>query len=114
MSGWIVKHSGGPSGAGFEAEHQCSNEDCGIRFDLSLSRQSEHDLEWKCPECNAPAPVSLMVNAMPVTIVRGNSDFSERQNKRLYDRSTAHFKKYGREEAIERQRAQFKREGMVQ
>lgn len=114
MSGWVVKTSGGPSGAGFQAEHQCSNESCGVRFDLSLASQAEHDLPWKCPDCDALAPVSLMVNAMPVTIVRGNSDFSERQNERLYKRSSEHFRKHGREEAIERQRAQFKREGMVQ
>lgn len=48
-----------------------------------------------------------------VTIVRGNSDFSERQSARLAKRSDEHFKKEGRDEAIERQRMQFKREGLV-
>lgn len=48
----------------------------------------------------------------PVTIVRGNSDFAERQSERLYKRSNEHYKREGRDEAIERQRKVFEGAGI--
>lgn len=66
----------------------------------------------KCESFNTEEYVGTM--APPKVIVEGNHDFAARQRDRLYARSSEHFKREGREEAIERQRAQFKREGMVQ
>ena len=109
--GFTIKHSGGPSGAGHIADHMCL--ECGLTFELNLASRSEHDLPWKCPDCNGEAPETLNMIAAPVTIVRGNSDFADRQNERLYKRSSEHFKREGRDEAISRQRKQFEREGMV-
>lgn len=142
MSEWTIKTRGAKPALRIE-DHQCSNPECAHVFELTLNTEEEHDLPWTCPlnchfitkgdgavlctsctvdvfdpethqPCAHLAPRTHGVASQPVTIVRGNSDFAERQHARLYDRSTAHFKKEGREEAIERQRAQFKREGMVQ
>lgn len=43
------------------------------------------------------------------TIVRGNDDFSERERERLEKRADDHWKRQGRDEAIDRERALMKR-----
>lgn len=55
----------------------------------------------------------IMSAVYGTAIVRGNSDYSERQGKRLAQRSNDHFKREGRDEAIERQRQQWKKEGFL-
>jgi rubrerythrin len=46
------------------------------------------------------------------TINKHNSDYNERERERLEKRSDAHFRKHGRDEAIERERAVLKKNGM--
>lgn len=66
-----------------------------------------------CPnQCDGDM-TRLMCAPLPAPINQANSDFSDRQRDRLEKRSTEHFKREGRDEAIERQRAQWKREGIV-
>lgn len=110
---FTIKVRGGPPPAGFRADHQCL--ECGVVWELSFRSSDDHIPHQPCPECCSCETIPVG-GAMtdPVLIVRGNHDFSERQSDRLYKRSSEHFKREGREEAIERQRAQFKREGMVQ
>lgn len=43
------------------------------------------------------------------TIVKGNDDFSERERERLEKRADDHWKRQGRDEAIDRERALMKR-----
>jgi hypothetical protein len=62
--------------------------------------------------CGGPMYVVLSA-VMGHTMVRGNSDYNERHRERLEKRSSEHFKKEGRDEAMERQRSQWKREGIV-
>ena len=111
-SGFKVRVRGGPPPAGFRADHQCF--ECGAVWELNFRTSEDHEPCQPCPECSGveTAPTNG-TGSKPVLIVRGNHDFAERQNRRLYDRSTEHFKREGRDEAIERQRMQFKREGMV-
>jgi hypothetical protein len=47
------------------------------------------------------------------TIARGNGDFADRERARLERRSEDHWRRQGRDEAIDRERALFKRHGMV-
>lgn len=47
------------------------------------------------------------------TIVKGSSDFSERERARLEKRSDDHWKRQGRDEAIDRERALMKKHGAV-
>ncbi len=78
-------------------------------------QEVEENAPCQCDVCdsfNTEEYVGTM--APPKVIVEGNHDFSERQHRRLYERSSEHFRKEGRDEAIERQREQFRREGLVQ
>jgi hypothetical protein len=51
----------------------------------------------------------------PVTIVKGNHDFADRQRDRLTERSNEHYKrKGGREASVDAQNRQWKREGVIQ
>lgn len=118
----------GAAPSSFIADHRCLT--CNSVWEVSLPTEADHDTPQLCESCAAWNLVTVhssaetrcvyntertyFYSAQPVTIVRGNSDFSERQGHRLHKRSSEHFKKEGRDEAIERQRAQFKREGMVQ
>lgn len=108
-----IKVRGGPPPAGFRADHRCF--ECGVVWELNFPSSDDHIPHQPCPECagceTAPTDGTL---TQPHLVVRGNHDFSERQSARLYDRSTEHFRREGRDEAIERQRMQFRREGMVQ
>ena len=45
-------------------------------------------------------------------ITKGNHDFSERERERLEKRADDHWKKEGRDEAIARERAMLKKNGM--
>lgn len=68
-----------------------------------------------CPVCGETETVKQKIgNTNMKVIVRGNSDYAERERARLTKRSNEHFQKKGREEGIERQRMQLKREGYVQ
>lgn len=122
---WTIKTRGAPSGAGFKANHRCN--DCWHIFEVTLPSESDHDTKQQCPACAkdmeknfGPTLYGQSWNTERTyetgaieTIVRGNSDYSERQGERLAKRSRDHFRREGHEEAIERQRAQFKREGLV-
>lgn len=46
------------------------------------------------------------------TIVKGSHDFNERERARLEKRSDDHWRRQGRDEAIERERAMLKKNGM--
>lgn len=46
------------------------------------------------------------------TIVKNNSDFNERERERLEKRQDAHWKRQGRDEAIDRERAFLKKQGV--
>jgi L-fucose isomerase-like protein len=52
-------------------------------------------------------------NGYMKTIARGNGDFADRERARLERRSEDHWRRQGRDEAIDRERALFKRHGMV-
>jgi len=47
------------------------------------------------------------------TIVKGNSDFNERERERLEKRQDDHWRRQGRDEAIDRERAFFKKHDAV-
>lgn len=47
------------------------------------------------------------------TISKGDSDFNERERERLEKRQDAHWKRQGRDEAIDRERAFLKKMGAV-
>lgn len=47
------------------------------------------------------------------TITKGNHDFSERERARLEKRADDHWKRQGRDEGIERERAMLKKHGAV-
>lgn len=47
------------------------------------------------------------------TISKQNSDFNERERERLEKRSDDHWRRQGRDEAIDRERAMLKKNGMV-
>ncbi len=54
------------------------------------------------------------LKSLPVTIVQGNHDFVHRQRDRLTIRSTDHYKRSGKTEALERQDAHWKSEGVIE
>lgn len=47
------------------------------------------------------------------TISKQNSDFNERERERLEKRSDDHWRRQGRDEAIDRERAMLKKNGMI-
>lgn len=103
----------------FKVDHRCR--DCDYLWEVTTATREEHEVNedgeavfFVCPNCDSSCTfVTWGTATAPVTIVRGNHDFSERQNERLYKRSSEHYRKEGRDEAIELQRAQFKRDGLV-
>jgi len=116
---WTYKYRGAAP-AMFIADHQCN--DCEHRWEESFPKAEDHEpvehgyqshlIGQCCPNCGRynTAPTDG-TRTKPVTIVRGNHDFAERQNKRLYERSTEHYRREGKDEAIERQRKVFKEVG---
>lgn len=64
-----------------------------------------------CPYCMRVVPFAKIVTTLrpPKTIVKGNSDYNERERARLEKRSDEHWHREGRDEAIERSRAQMKK-----
>lgn len=63
--------------------------------------------------CRGPlAQLDTVFNGRVKTIVKGNSDYNERERERLEKRSDEHWKRQGRDEAIDRERALFKKHGM--
>lgn len=46
-------------------------------------------------------------------ITRGNHDYNDRERERLEKRGDEHWKKHGKDEAIDRERALFKKMGMA-
>lgn len=63
--------------------------------------------------CRAPL-TSREINGIPppITIVKGNSDYNERERERLEKRQDDHWRRQGRDEAVDRERALFKKHGM--
>ena len=57
--------------------------------------------------CNTIMIKLIGTRSAPKTIVKGNSDFNERERERLTARSNEHWKREGRHEAIERERIQI-------
>lgn len=47
------------------------------------------------------------------TIVKGNDDFNERERARLEKRQDDHWRRQGRDEAIDRERALMKKQGAI-
>jgi hypothetical protein len=71
------------------------------------------------PECKAGEPCTFEmtpreINGIPppITIVKGNSDYNERERERLEKRQDDHWRRQGRDEAVDRERALFKKHGM--
>jgi len=65
-----------------------------------------------CDNWLVPREMSEFVGYMK-TIAKGNSDFSERERKRLEKRADDHWRRQGRDEAIDRERAFLKKQGAV-
>lgn len=57
-------------------------------------------------------PVDTVFNGYMKTITKGNHDFSERERERLEKRADEHWKREGKDEAIARERAMLKKNGM--
>lgn len=90
------------------SDHQCL--DCKHQWELTLSTREAHAEKHMCPQCESDATIDTDGCATaPVTIVRGNSDFGPRQHERLYKRSSEHYRKEGRDEAVERDRKELKK-----
>lgn len=116
-----MKVSGAPP-ALFISDHQCYS--CEHQWEETLGSVEDHQptidvgsgqlIGRCCPNCGRfnTRPTDGTV-AAPKLVVRGNHDFADRQAKRLYERSNEHYKREGKDEAIERQRDVFRREGMT-
>ncbi len=82
-----------------------------------------YDMDMKCGDGDSPAgpPVACQgvlthqqmcgVGYMK-TIVKGNSDFSERERARLEKRADDHWRRTGRSDAIERERVFLRKQGV--
>jgi len=58
-------------------------------------------------------PVDCVFDGYVKTIVKGNSDFNERERERLEKRQDDHWKRQGRDEAIDRERTFLKKQGVL-
>lgn len=102
----------------FISDRSCNA--CGCVYEATLASRAAHDEPHECPDCGSMETQREAFASAPlaVTVVPGNSDYSARQGERLAKRSDDHFKKRGdheggRSQAIENQRAQWKREGLL-
>lgn len=91
-------------------EYRCCN--CS-NVQEQINWSAEEPEVVQCERCGAAA-TRCPSTVLGKTIVRGNSDYAERERARLTKRSNDHFRRQGKDEAIERERAQFKREGIIQ
>lgn len=74
----------------------------------------ENSMNYDGVECDGVLvqATDTMFQGYMKTITKGNSDFSERERTRLEKRADEHWKREGRHEAIERERAMLKKNGM--
>jgi putative FmdB family regulatory protein len=85
-------------------DYQCSNQACRHTEEALVENEDE---SRTCPSCESDMH-RVYSSPLPVTIVKGNADFNERQRERLEKRSAEHYKKVGVHEAIARTEAQRK------
>ncbi len=71
----------------------------------------EHDVPYQC-RAQLVKQTDTMFQGYMKTITKGNHDFNDRERERLEKRSDDHWKREGRHEAIERERAMLKKNGM--
>lgn len=76
-----------------------------------MERMDEYPRNVPCPECRGIG-IKQVSKAYNKVIVRGNSDFVEREKARLTQRSTDHWNRTGKEEARYREHKQFKNMGL--
>ena len=62
--------------------------------------------------CNAVMTRLVGAGAPPITIVKGNSDYKDRERERLETRATDHWNKHGKAEALERVRTKRAKDGL--
>lgn len=89
-------------------DFECPN--CGTRRNDVLTRDGEDE---QCDECGVVMVKVIGTNADPVTIVRGNADFAQRERARLQKRADEHWNKKGKDDAVDRERALMKRQGLT-
>jgi len=70
-----------------------------------------HAIEGTCSSVLVPREMSGV--GYMKTITKGNEDFSERERERLEKRQDDHWRRQGRDEAIDRERAFLKKNGAV-
>jgi hypothetical protein len=75
---------------------------------------NENLMDYEGTTCSGVLVQNQMAvfNGYMKTIVKGSHDFNERERERLEKRGGEHWQREGRHEAIERERALFKRHGM--
>jgi len=88
-------------------EFLCSS--CNLRFEFLAQGEEEiAATERPCKQCGSVA--ERVISAPGLRLInRNNSDFFERHKPRMRKRSHDHFMKHGRDEAIDRERAQLKK-----
>lgn len=96
----------------------CLKDDCNHAWEELTTSDVEREAGKPCQECGGETEQPFLgagqnFSTYLKTIVKGNSDFVERQQARLTVRANDHWKKEGHSEAIERQRSQWKREGFI-
>lgn len=94
-----------------------------VRFDTDSGAPCDEDEVQRCleplagplpRECGALlAPREMCGIGYVKPIAKGNSDFNERERERLQKRADDHWKRQGRDEAIDRERAYLKKHGAV-
>lgn len=86
-------------------EYVCG--DCGLRFEF-LAEGEEVDAPTRRCECGGQAEAAVGAPGLQL-VVKGNSDFGERQSARMKRRSWEHGRqRHVRDEAIDREREQLK------
>lgn len=90
-------------------------QDCDYEWEYLHHPNVDDDPSTVCPDCLSPNfEQKVGLKSDPVTIVQGNHDFVHRQRARLTKRSTEHYKRSGRDEAIQRQDVHWKSEGIIE
>ena len=95
-----------------------------VYFDTELERPDDEEQRCEAPlytyddgtprECESVLiPREMAGIGYMKTITKGNSDFNERERERLEKRADDHWKRQGKDEAIDRERALFKKHGAV-
>jgi len=75
---------------------------------------NENQLDYEGTTCDGVlVPREMCGIGYMKTIVKGNSDFNERERARLEKRQDDHWKRQGRDEAIDRERAFLKKHNAV-